>query len=152
MLVPFPGVKKIVAKIMLASDGSPNALRAADFTARLLEAMPGGHCTIVTVIPFARDEAVFLGAQGPVYDAAITSQVDCLLDEAEQLFQDAGIKTARVVLQGEVVGAIVDFAKQAAFDLIVVGSRGLGGVKGMLLGSVSAKVMQQAHCPVTVVK
>lgn len=146
------GVRKIVNRILLASDGSPNALRAAEFTVRLLKAMPGGRCTIVTVIPLTREEAAFLGAQSPVYDAAVAGKVGCLLDETEHLFRAAGVETKKAVLQGDVAGSIVDFAEQDSFDLIVMGSRGLGGVKGMLLGSISSKVMQQAHCPVTVVK
>jgi len=145
-------VKKIVNKILLASDGSRNALRAAEFTVRLLKAIPGGRCTTVTVIPFARDEASFLGAQDPVYDTAVTGQVEYLLDEVEQLFRAAGVETDRAVLQGDVAGGLVDFAKQGGFDLIILGSRGLGAVKGVLLGSVSSKVIQHAYCPVTVVK
>jgi len=139
-------------KILLSSDGSPNALRAAEFTVRLLKAMPEGRCTVVTVIPFDRDEAAFLGAQGPEYDAAVKSKAACLLAEIEQLFRAAKVEAGKIVLQGDIAGSIVDLAEQDAFDLIVMGCRGLGGIKGMLMGSVSSKVMQQAHCPVTVVK
>lgn len=139
-------------KILLSSDGSPNALRAAEFTVRLLEAMPGGSCTVVIVIPFARDEAVFLGARGPEYDAAVKSKAAGFLAETEQLFRAAKVEVGRIVLQGDIAGSIVDLAEQSAFDLIVMGRRGLGGIKGILMGSVSSKVVQQAPCPVTVVK
>ena len=44
------------------------------------------------------------------------------------------------------------FAKKNDMDLIVVGGRGLGLVEGFLLGSISREVLEQAHCPVLVVK
>ena len=47
---------------------------------------------------------------------------------------------------------ILDFEKQLKADLIVMGSRGLGLVKGVLLGSVSQYIVEQATCPVLVVK
>jgi nucleotide-binding universal stress UspA family protein len=53
------------------------------------------------------------------------------------------------VLSGNPVQALVDISKEA--DMIVVGSRGLGGVKGLLLGSVSTGVLHHAHCPVAVI-
>ena len=47
---------------------------------------------------------------------------------------------------------ILEFEKQMKPDLIVMGSRGLGLVKGVLLGSVSQYIMEQSACPVMVVK
>ena len=47
---------------------------------------------------------------------------------------------------------ILEFEKQINADLIVMGSRGLGLVKGVLLGSVSQYIVEQATCPVLVVK
>jgi nucleotide-binding universal stress UspA family protein len=47
---------------------------------------------------------------------------------------------------------ILDFASSNDIDLIIMGSRGLGIVKGVLLGSVSQYIVEQAKCPVLVVK
>ena len=51
-----------------------------------------------------------------------------------------------------VVQAIVEFAEQENVDLIVIGTRGLGGFKKMLVGSVSSGVITHAHCNVVVVR
>jgi nucleotide-binding universal stress UspA family protein len=56
----------------------------------------------------------------------------------------------RHVLRGDPVKALVDHSRGA--ELLVVGSRGLGGFGGRLLGSVSQGVLRQAHCPVAVVR
>lgn len=58
-----------------------------------------------------------------------------------------GIKDVKTeVLDGDPAKAILDTAKRTGADCIVIGSRGLGGLKGLLLGSVSHKVSQLATC------
>jgi nucleotide-binding universal stress UspA family protein len=53
---------------------------------------------------------------------------------------------------GEVALEIVALAEELGADLIVMGSRGLGGVRRALMGSVSDSVVRHAHCPVLVVR
>jgi nucleotide-binding universal stress UspA family protein len=53
---------------------------------------------------------------------------------------------------GEVALEIVALAEELGVDLIVMGSRGLGGVRRALMGSVSDSVVRHAHCPVLVVR
>lgn len=60
------------------------------------------------------------------------------------------VRVHRHVLRGHPVEALVDHSQGS--ELLVVGSRGLGGIAGMLLGSVSQGVLQHAHCPVAVVR
>ena len=47
---------------------------------------------------------------------------------------------------------IVDKAERGKYDLLVIGNRGIGGLSGFLLGSVSDKVAKAASCPVVIVK
>ena len=62
------------------------------------------------------------------------------------------VKTDVVIGISSVVNEIVDYAEKNKIDMIVIGSRGLSGIKRMLLGSVASGVVTYSHCPVLVVK
>ncbi len=62
------------------------------------------------------------------------------------------LKTDVVIGISSVVKEIVDYAEKNRIDMIVIGSRGLSGIKKMLLGSVASGVVTYAHCPVLVAK
>lgn len=63
-----------------------------------------------------------------------------------------GVQASGYTETGSPAAVILEFAEKEDNDLIVIGSRGLGLVKGVLLGSVSQHVVERAHCPVVVVK
>jgi nucleotide-binding universal stress UspA family protein len=56
------------------------------------------------------------------------------------------------LVEGRPADKIVETAKNGNFDLVVVGSRGLGGIKEFFLGSVSDRVADEAPCPVLIIK
>ncbi|AGL00796.1 universal stress protein [Desulfoscipio gibsoniae] len=142
----------MINKVLLAVDGSENALRAARFTIGLLRSIATARCTIITIVSFTREEARYLGVSDIDYSAALETRVQGLLKDTRELFSREGMVMEEVVLQGDVARNIVHYARDHAFDIIVVGTRGLSNTKGMLLGSVSYKVIQMAHCPVITVK
>ena len=82
---------------------------------------------------------------------AVTKAGNVVLDRAVGMVP-SGIETATFSETGSPAVAILDFAGSHNTDLIIMGSRGLGLVKGVLLGSVSQYVVEQAKCPVMVVK
>ena len=62
------------------------------------------------------------------------------------------VKTDVVIGVSSVVKEIVGYAEKNRIDMIVIGSRGLSGIKKMLLGSVASGVVTYSHCPVLVAK
>ena len=62
------------------------------------------------------------------------------------------VKVSKKMLKGRAADKIVETANDGGFDLIVIGSRGLGGIKEFFLGSVSDRVADEAKCPVLIVK
>lgn len=74
-----------------------------------------------------------------------------ILDSAKKLFPE-GMNIVCTYRTGDPAEAIRDYEKEISADLIVMGSRGLGLVRGVLLGSVSKYVLEHAKCPVLIVK
>jgi len=76
-----------------------------------------------------------------------------MLSEYKKIFKDKNIKIRTMLKEGSASDTIVKVAQKEGFDMIVVGSRGLGGLKKMLLGSVSNAIIQEVKdCSVLVVK
>ena len=82
---------------------------------------------------------------------AVTKAGNVILDRAMEMVP-TGIEKEAFSETGSPAVAILDFATTNSVDMIVMGSRGLGIVKGVLLGSVSQYIVEQARCPVLVVK
>ena len=82
---------------------------------------------------------------------AVTKAGNVILDRAMEMVP-TGIEKEAFSETGSSAVAILDFATTNSVDMIVMGSRGLGIVKGVLLGSVSQYIVEQAKCPVLVVK
>ena len=75
-------------------------------------------------------------------------------DRVKQKAKEKGIKVKTDVIMGipSVIKEIVEYEEKNKVDIIVVGSRGLSGIKKMLVGSVAGGVITYAHCPVLVTK
>ncbi|WP_411553733.1 universal stress protein [Paenibacillus lautus] len=73
------------------------------------------------------------------------------LHQAKSKLNSAGINPETVHLKGDPGYEILNYARETEQQLIIIGSRGLRGVKGMMLGSVSHKVSQLSSCPVLIV-
>jgi nucleotide-binding universal stress UspA family protein len=74
-----------------------------------------------------------------------------VLDNAQKNLDDTTVKVHAELLEGSEAEAILTAAEKHGADLIVMGTRGFGAVKGLLVGSVSRKVIHLATCPVMVV-
>jgi nucleotide-binding universal stress UspA family protein len=137
-------------KILLATDGSRDAELALR-TAVDLANSTNSELHVVTVAPGY-----------PSYDVRNPSVVEYLRQRAENILEDqtrkieqAGGEVAQKHLRvSERYRAeqIVRVAQDIEADLIVMGSRGLGGIRRALMGSVSDSVVHHAHCPVLVVR
>jgi nucleotide-binding universal stress UspA family protein len=88
-----------------------------------------------------------------VPDAILTKVGDLLLEKLTANVRSRGLDSvATGLLDGDPADEILRYADRNGIDLIAVGSRGLGGLKGLFLGSVSHKLIEDAKCPCLVVK
>jgi len=138
-------------RVLLGVDGSPGSLAAVDHVVALAAA--GLRCTVRVV---AVQEPVYLYEMLLPPDAEVLERWTAVagrraLDAAEARLREAGVVYEAELATGDPAAALLDAAARRAVDLIVLGARGLGRVKGLLLGSVSQAVMLGAGRPVTIV-
>ncbi len=134
------------------SDGSVAGLRKAAELAKLCDAQ-------LTVLTVYRHHSVLEGsmyvmdAEKPDdIEAIMTKHAKEVVERGASIAREAGCQKIRAFVKGGPTSrTIVGFAKQHDNDLIVVGSRGLGSIEGVLLGSVSHKITSLAECPVLIV-
>ena len=143
-------------KLLLSSDGSDNAIRAAEFVAELVAVAPAIKVTVLVINDILEKMKYYSPLRSPVVleevDVFFKEKTQEALDSTLDVLKKHGIKADGLTKMGNPAQEIVDFAHEGKFSHIVIGSRGLGSLKGIVLGSVSSKVIQLAECPVTVVK
>lgn len=144
-------------RILVATDGSDASLTAAHQAARLLG--NADEVELMTVVQMVDEPwADAGGIEGPIGTPA---EFDHLRDSANveamgRLAETARAFGARPVVERiveceDAATAIVDHAAEIDADVLVIGSHGHGALHRALMGSVSAKVVQHAPCPVLVV-
>lgn len=122
-------------RILVAIDGSEPSGLAVDLAAEAVETgagLFGGPWPALALV------------QADQIEAAIREEAQRTVHEARDRFAQPGLKVKAVVLRGRPATAIVDRASNMHADLVIVGSRGHGPIQSMLLGSVSAEVVDHA--------
>jgi nucleotide-binding universal stress UspA family protein len=158
-----------VAPILIGYDGSDNARRAVRESAKLFGSQ---QALVVTVWdPSLPYEAAMVPAGEP--DMMVPAGLEILDGEAAQISEERlqarahhtahdgaelarslGLDAEALVVadeRGNVAGAMVDLAREREAAAIVIGSRGLSGLRAKLEGSTSSAVLKHSSCPVVVV-
>ncbi|CAM4454694.1 universal stress protein [Paenibacillus phoenicis] len=140
-------------KILAAYDGSKAANKALDKAIELCKTTPEAKLEVLHVYDFPR----FYVAEGFVPVPASMNKdfyelAERTVEEAKKRVVAAGLEPKVEMVQGAPAETILEYAQKSGADLIVIGSRGLGGIREFVLGSVSHNVVQHARIPVLVVK
>jgi nucleotide-binding universal stress UspA family protein len=146
----------LIKQILVPVDGSDHAKVAAQAAIRLAFDYKASLTFISIVAPPAFAISAPVGAPADLTDyyQLETEDADGAVSSVMALAKAAGVEATSNVLRPSesVVEAIIEYASNEKVDLIVVGTRGLGGFKKLLLGSVSAGVLANAPCSVFVVR
>ena len=135
--------------ILLGVDGSPHALKAAKVAGELARAMQADLRIVAAYDPVPP----YLGEPNLLDTiAARQKHAEEIIRAALKEVGQTPTEVKTEMLEGSAAEVIIEVANTRKTDLIVVGSRGLGKLAGLLLGSQSQKIIQHAPCPVLVVR
>jgi nucleotide-binding universal stress UspA family protein len=136
-------------RILVPYDGSAHSQRALDAAVNLAQCTKG----VVHVLYAYEQLPSYLGE--PNFEDMVKRLLgwaNDLVKNAVAQVQDQDVAATSDVLEGPPAEAILRVAEAEEFVLIVMGSRGLGQFKGLLLGSVTDRVLHHAHIPVMIVR
>ena len=156
------GSDRVFKRILVAVDGSESSFRAARVAVRLAKR---NEADLLVVSVIQRPAHAFMQTQSMVspnidvvglqdYYKYASKDAQEWIDKVASIATPLGVKVRKSVLKGatSVVRSLTDYASSQAVDLIVVGRKGFGGFKRLLLGSVSSGVVNHASCSVLVVR
>lgn len=148
-------VRKSHLKILLAVDGSAGS----DAAIRAVRARPWPEGSTVKIIGAAEPPQPLMpkswampGNSYQEWEKSLEDQARAAVEKASAEFAGTALTVLPEVIKGQARDVILKEAESWGADLIVLGSRGLGGFERLLLGSVSHAVVTHAHCSVKVVR
>ena len=140
-------------KILVATDGSRNALRAVKFAVKLDQLLKErGSITLISV----HDDTALRHAQRFVGRKAVEEYLRDLseadLAPARKVLDKSGARHDMIIRTGHIASEIAAAATAGRFDLIVLGCKGRSAIKDLLIGSVAHRVTELAKTPVMLIK
>jgi len=139
-------------KIALAIDGSPCSLRATQFVIELIAGQDGSVVHLINVQPPVRYADLFPVKKRPLVNRWYLDGGEGETAAALEMLAEGKVPCEVHLVIGDPATAIVKLVRKLNCDLIVMGTRGMGAVAGLVLGSVANKVVHLARTPVTLVK
>lgn len=142
-------------KILACTDGSEQSRKALKEAAKIAEGV-NGEVTVIHVeelISYPLDSGLFFSEELlRQFDERNNDEKARIMADAVKFFEEKKIKIKTILIKGHPAETISKVASEGKFDMVVIGSRGLGGLKKLLLGSVSNAVAQGIETSVLIVK
>lgn len=134
--------------ILVPVDGSPASLRALDYAIKTASQTPGSSLVLLNVQNLGAIAIAGATVAGDLQETASQAS-DQALGEAVEKSEAAGAVFKSLVRNGQAAEMIAQVAREEGVQHIVMGTRGLGSIKGLLMGSVATKVIHLADVPIT---
>lgn len=136
-------------RIVVPVDGSEHSRHTLTYVMALAECF---QSTVWLVHAFPQTSDLLGYEEYEKLIARRESEGQSILDQAREQLGEGSLDVHQELLEGPAAEAILGVAETRQADLIVMGTRGLGTLQGLLLGSVSHKVMHHASCPVMLIR
>jgi nucleotide-binding universal stress UspA family protein len=141
------------SEILIPIDGSPASLRALDIAIEMVVKTPHTSLVLLNVQNIPAIALADASAMPTDWLDEATSQASAkALKDAIEKCESAKVAFKTLTRPGQPAETIAQVAHEEEIKHIVMGTRGLGGVQGLLLGSVATKVIHLADVPITLIK
>jgi nucleotide-binding universal stress UspA family protein len=139
-------------KILLAVDGSDYTKRMLSYLATHKDFLGAAQaCTVLyVVLPVPHRAAAFAGPE--MVHGYYEDDARVVLEPIQAFMREQGIEATFVHKVGHPADEIASYAEAGNFDLVVMGSHGVGALKNLVLGSVATKVLARCTVPVLLVR
>ena len=142
----------MLSKILVPVDGSENSFRALEHAIFLSTKIEGAQTTVTYIIEAAPSVYIYSPKVMEKLRADYKSESAKILERCKDMANKSGINIHTVLIEGDPASKIIGYSEMEKFEIIIIGSRGMGQFKEMILGSVSNKVLHHAKCSVMVVR
>jgi nucleotide-binding universal stress UspA family protein len=146
------GATRVAVKDLIPVDGSPASLRAVDFAIEMASQNSGTSLVLLNVQNIGATELTGAVMGGDDWQEKASQQSAKALKDAIAKSEAANVGFETLVRAGQAAEAIAQVAREKGIEHIVMGTRGLGRIQGLLLGSVAMKVIHLAQVPITLIK
>lgn len=141
-------------KIVVAYDGSEHSKKALDWAARFAAASKASIDVVMVLVPSSL--LVGVDYSGVCFSEELKElaekEIEEKLAEAAEFFKQQNVAVHTQALFGNVVDEILHYVVDCKADMVICGTRGLGGFEGLLVGSVAHKLVTYLPVPVMAVK
>ena len=137
--------------ILVAIDGSEYSYKAVRY-ACLLGTSLGSEVILLHVVPMLVSATPYHDTVTDQPFLALQKVGEDILERAKELARSNGCEVIDLLSHGDPANRIIEVAEERRVDLILVGSRGVSGIRRVFVGTISDKVAKSASCPVMIVR
>jgi nucleotide-binding universal stress UspA family protein len=140
-----------IKSILVAVDGSEHSLKAVRYACAMGPPL-GADVVLLHVVPMLVSATPYHDTVSDQPFLALQKVGEDILARAKALANDCNCQAVDMISHGDPAAKIIDIASERGIDLIILGSRGISGIRQLFVGSISNKVARTAHCPVMIVR
>ncbi len=142
----------MLSKILVPVDGSENSFRALEHAIFLSTKIKEAQITVLYIIEDLPSLYIYSPKIMEKLRADYEREYTRILERCKEMANKSGTNINTVLKEGDPASKIIGYSDMEKFDLIIMGSRGMGKFKEMIIGSVSNKVIHHAKSSVMLVR
>ncbi|TFG33538.1 universal stress protein [Candidatus Thorarchaeota archaeon] len=140
-----------IKSVLVAVDGSEHSNKAVRYACAIGPPL-GADVVLLHVVPMVVSATPYHDTVSDQPFLSLQKVGEDILERAKRLAYQCGCEVIDMISHGDPAARIIDIATERGVSLIIIGSRGVSGIKRLFTGSISDKVSKSASCPVMIVR